>query len=251
MFPAKVRLPRGAASALLALLICLEQSSSTDGVALASAQERPSTATATLTVRLTVAPTLPAAAREAVIREAAVIWGRCGVTLEWLPGFAGRPERDRQLRVLIIPRPGAVKENTPQDVGELLRLNDGEAVAIASIDRARHVVEKAAAPGFDPPARWSDNVLGVVLGRVVAHEIGHYLLGTSTHAGRGLMRARFTAQEFADLRFGTFALDADAAAWLAARTRASMPWDSAKAAAAESRRLFAGGGTYDRFSYRR
>jgi hypothetical protein len=37
-----------------------------------------------------------------------------------------------------------------------------------------------------------------VLGRAVAHEIGHYLLATATHANRGLMRASIDASEFAD-----------------------------------------------------
>ena len=56
--------------------------------------------------------------------------------------------------------------------------------------------------------------LGVVLGRALAHEIGHYLLDTATHARNGLMRPQFDAVEFTDLREGTFSLDRDAAAWL-------------------------------------
>ena len=60
-----------------------------------------------------------------------------------------------------------------------------------------------------------DHRLGVVLGRAVAHEIGHYLLHTNTHARRGLMRARIEAREFADLRSGSFRLDEAAEAHLA------------------------------------
>jgi len=56
-----------------------------------------------------------------------------------------------------------------------------------------------------------------VLGRALAHEIGHYLLDTHTHARTGLMRPNFNALEFTDLRNSTFALDHAAAAWL--RTR--------------------------------
>ena len=33
---------------------------------------------------------------------------------------------------------------------------------------------------------------GVLLGRAIAHEIGHLLLGTNAHAGSGLMRARWS-----------------------------------------------------------
>ena len=38
---------------------------------------------------------------------------------------------------------------------------------------------------------------GTLLGRVMAHEVGHLLLGTTTHAEDGLMRARWTDQHLA------------------------------------------------------
>jgi hypothetical protein len=53
-----------------------------------------------------------------------------------------------------------------------------------------------------------------VLGRAVAHEIGHYLLGPA-HASSGLMRANIDAQEFADVRSRSFLLDNPAQAYLA------------------------------------
>jgi hypothetical protein len=62
--------------------------------------------------------------------------------------------------------------------------------------------------------------LGVVLGRAVAHEIGHYLLESSWHARYGLMRATIDAREFADLRTGSFRLDRESQAHLAARALA-------------------------------
>ena len=41
---------------------------------------------------------------------------------------------------------------------------------------------------------------GVLLGRAIGHEVGHLLLGTTTHPSRGLMRARWAS---ADLQGGT------------------------------------------------
>jgi len=38
-------------------------------------------------------------------------------------------------------------------------------------------------------------LLGLGLGRVIAHEIGHMLLGTRKHARRGLMRAVWITQD--------------------------------------------------------
>jgi len=61
----------------------------------------------------------------------------------------------------------------------------------------------------------------IVGGRAVAHEIGHYLLDTHTHASHGLMRAQFDAVEFTDLRDGTFALDRTASEWLKLRLNLS------------------------------
>jgi hypothetical protein len=45
------------------------------------------------------------------------------------------------------------------------------------------------------PGAFAQILLGRALGRVLAHEIGHYLLGTAEHATHGLMRARFAPQD--------------------------------------------------------
>jgi hypothetical protein len=42
---------------------------------------------------------------------------------------------------------------------------------------------------IDAPYRLRSDALGRVLGRALAHEVGHYLLASRKHAGRGLMRA--------------------------------------------------------------
>jgi len=60
-----------------------------------------------------------------------------------------------------------------------------------------------------------------VLGRAVAHEIGHYLLQSNTHSPYGLIRASIDAREFADLRTGAFRLDRESQAYLAVRAVAA------------------------------
>jgi hypothetical protein len=78
----------------------------------------------------------------------------------------------------------------------------------------------------DPP-QTHDRRIGVVLGRAVAHEIGHFLLQTNTHASDGLMRARILASEFADLSRQSFRLDRAAEAHLAAiAASGSIPLDA-------------------------
>jgi len=44
-----------------------------------------------------------------------------------------------------------------------------------------------------------------LLGHVAAHEIGHLLLGSNSHAAAGIMHARWTAEELASARVGGLA----------------------------------------------
>ncbi|HKB11332.1 MAG TPA: hypothetical protein VKD69_11775 [Vicinamibacterales bacterium] len=62
----------------------------------------------------------------------------------------------------------------------------------------RHVERHAALArrdGAGLPAAMAETFLGRALGRALAHEIGHYLLGTREHSAHGLMRPRFTPQD--------------------------------------------------------
>lgn len=45
------------------------------------------------------------------------------------------------------------------------------------------------------PPLLRDHLVGLALGRVLAHEIGHVLLEEPSHAGHGLMRASFSADD--------------------------------------------------------
>lgn len=115
------------------------------------------------------------------------------------------------MRVLVVSSadgsPGRDGHHWP--VAELLRDGEGRPLAIASVAAARRVVR--AARLASEPAVLTDRRVGVVLGRAIAHEIGHFLLDTTGHARRGLMRARIEADEFVDLRTGGFGLDDEAA----------------------------------------
>jgi hypothetical protein len=180
---------------------------------------------------LTVAPNLPDVSRHALISEAERIWKREGVALEWPTGPA---DGSASLRVLVIARREAVMKGTRErwPVAELVPQAEQRALAIASIASAERVLDEASAGRqllMRPES--AEYRLGVVLGRAVAHEIGHYLLATATHADHGLMRAAIDAHEFADPAARTFGLDETAGAWL-------RDWLSARAAGARSARVF-------------
>jgi hypothetical protein len=73
-------------------------------------------------------------------------------------------------------------------------------------------------PGVPPfpslPKTFYDVLLSRALGRALAHEIGHYLLPTSRHTARGLMRAHFSPSELLEpahrQRYGLDPVDRDA-----------------------------------------
>ena len=176
-----------------------------------------------LHVLLTVSSELAPAARQTLITEAERIWQREQVNIDWAgPGSGGEPA-DAPLRVLVVAQPerraAASARNWP--VAELMTEATPRAVAIASIDGAQRVVNEAT-PHQRIDARTRDLQLGLVLGRAVAHEIGHFLLATSTHARSGLMRATVDAREFTAASSDSFRLDRDASRWLRQRRTTAL-----------------------------
>lgn len=170
-----------------------------------------------LEVLLTTAATLSEAARDAMQSEVATIWLQQGITIDWLPPVTVRSVAANRLRALVVPKRLADSGIEPISVGELVRPSNGHPVALVSIESAQQLVTSVRGRAGYELIAVDQRRLGIVLGRALAHEIGHYLLDTHTHARTGLMRATFNALEFTELRGRTFALDADASEWM--RTR--------------------------------
>jgi hypothetical protein len=180
-----------------------------------------------LNVRIISTQDLPPFTRLSLMVEAQTIWNDGHVRLRWISrdaDAAGESVLPVLVMARVVPPVGA---DGPFTVGELIRHEGMPALAVASITGARRIVEGSQRFSlFDAPET-HDRRVGVVLGRALAHEIGHYMLQTNTHAVNGLMRARIQAEEFADLRRGTFRLDRAAAAHLAAIAAAgSLPADA-------------------------
>lgn len=171
-------------------------------------------------VTLSTTEALPEAVRTVVADEVEAIWAREGVTIVWEPmPLAGA---SAGMRVLVVSTAGGASDRGHHwPVAELLHDGGGGPLAVASVAAARRVLETAGLVG--EPEALADRRLGVVLGRAIAHEIGHHLLATASHSRRGLMRARIEAHEFADLRRIGFGLDARAAS----RVRAALMRDAA------------------------
>ena len=169
-----------------------------------------------LNLYFTSSDSLAVASRRVLMAEADSIWRLGHVRLNWLREST-EAEEGPSLRVLVVARPvPQASEYSPWTVAELMRLGGSQATAIASTIGARRILDEGRRQLLQEPVALEDYRLGLVLGRAVSHEIGHYLLQTNTHATRGLMRARIDAREFADLRSGSFHLDRAAEAHLAA-----------------------------------
>jgi len=159
-----------------------------------------------LNLRLTAADNLPPTSKRVLVSEAAAIWKQEGIRLQWLSGAESR--EGATLRVLVMPRTvGAPADGEPWPVGELLRFEDSRAIAIASIAGALRVVDESQRLQLLDAPMLREYRLGLVLGRAVAHEIGHFLLRTNAHSDSGLMRANIGAREFADPHADSFQLD--------------------------------------------
>jgi len=149
------------------------------------------------------------------------VWAPYGVTFCWAEGPRGCEGVEARVRVLIaddLPA-SAVRETARQPVVGRITFHAGAPGSdiVLSLTSARHLVVHATLGGrpiSEWPAAIAEHFIPRVMGRALAHEIGHFLLGTHTHARSGLMRPRFDAVEFTDLRQGSFSLDQDAAAWL-------------------------------------
>jgi len=172
-----------------------------------------------LNLRLTTSSELSGVSQRALVNETEAIWRDANVRLRWITDNPSA-ETGRPLRILVTRRAVSASDKHSWPVGELLRFEDNSAIATASITSALRIIQgNPDRELLDLPAMHQYK-LGIVLGRAVAHEIGHYLLESSWHARYGLMRATIDAREFADLRTGAFRLDRESQAHLAARALA-------------------------------
>ena len=153
---------------------------------------------------------LPAATRHQLARETRNIWDQQAVRIEGLDAPAIGPY---DLHIELVTGPTAGEATGPDALAVFSRPNRRVTLFLEVAERTM----RAGMPD-DASRNWPvlhrHLLLGVVLGRAIAHEIGHYLLGPH-HSRRGLMRARFTPVELVDPRAGLFGLGRLEAARLA------------------------------------
>ena len=177
-------------SVILILSIVTATSSGAVGAASEAA------AVAVRTYNYAAVPDLELAAAKS---EAENIFDKAGISLEWIdcrvPGTNHgaactepvRTGRDLLLR-LVDRRPRDGERIVPLGESMLDREQRGGVLMTVDLFPVRDVAAGASAPASQ------------VLGRAVAHEIGHLLLGTAEHPRLGLMRALWSNDELRGLK---------------------------------------------------
>ena len=143
-----------------------------------------------------------------VRREVDAIWATQAVRIEWSPAETAACVR------VVIDRPSSVLPLAPAGWDEQWSVAATPIVAgqvsgpiYVSVEAAERVV-RSASPPYSTPALAGVMVPRVV-GRSIAHELAHVLLNTRAHAMHGLLRARFSADEFVDPGRDGFTLDGE------------------------------------------
>jgi len=146
--------------------------------------------------------------------EAAKIWTTAGLDVAWTAPPTSFDVTDPGTVVLVVrpalSRRSAVESGSSRAVPGpalgwiLFDANDKRGFIEVSLDAITSVVMRGVyreRPVRDLPRRTQSDLLGRSLGRVIAHEIGHWRMGRE-HARRGLMKESLNPQDLVDWAAG-------------------------------------------------
>jgi len=145
------------------------------------------------------APGLPPEVARAAAAEAAGIWAPHGVEIVVVDPGRLLPADTVVLRVAV----GTAPPGSSIALGEIGFDVDGMPGHLVTVfvDRVLRLLAEARVSGV-PMAAWPPSfqrrVLARAIGRVIAHEIGHFVLRMRGHSRSGLMRVSLTAGDLAD-----------------------------------------------------
>jgi hypothetical protein len=165
----------------------------------------------------------PPAFVAAAIEEAADIWAAYGVRIR-VPAATGDGSDGGVRLVVKFTRPGE-RHTAPGALGSIVFDGDAPEPTIELYPAAASAL--IAAVAFNRresawPAGPEDRVLARVLGRALAHEIGHFLLRSKTHSRDGLMKAEHIGSDLMAPGHHGFALSPDEICTLHAVLSASV-----------------------------
>ena len=187
-----------------------------------------------MTVDVTAAPNVSPALVTRLLAETDAVWRASGLTFVWrmAPGEA-RPDAGiaeagpctaAALHVVIGGETGVRQENRIQ-LGWIVFDDEHtpERQIYLSYENAeRYLLASQGIVGVASQMTIAQRrtLLGRLMGRALAHELGHYLLASKVHTPRGLMQATRTASDFFSIDRGGFDLDTAQRLAIASRLRA-------------------------------
>ena len=158
-----------------------------------------------ITLTVHASPEVPAPIVSGALEEAAVIWRRVGLTLHWTiddragaPRSSGTADEVCALRVTIDAAPPAAAGTmmalgwiafNADEPGEEIHLSFNNAMALLRDVRGADVALRLT-------LMERNILLSRAVGRALAHELGHYLLGSREHTRTGLMQTARSASDF-------------------------------------------------------
>jgi hypothetical protein len=180
-------------------------------------------ATMTIEVDLTPLMPMPAPRLHALMEETTAIWKPNGLDINWTTSPTDQPAPVVRIRVIEDDERSADRCDEQREtvvtrldcgrrLGATMFRDDGsgvESTLALSVGGAAEMVEHmvhAQGRGAHSPLNLREYLVGRVLGRVLAHEIGHYVLGTPLHTPDGLMRPVFPANQLVAAARHPFAL---------------------------------------------
>jgi hypothetical protein len=160
-------------------------------------------------------PESPAVITSAVA-EAARVWARYGVDIRVPSDDAIEGTRSIQVRVRFAE---PQRRGTAANSIGLILFHDGEPEPVITLYPATAWELMLGSVGAAPaswPLHYRDIVVGRVLGKALAHEVGHFLLGHQ-HSQKGLMRACHSIADLMEIDDRRLSLSAGEQAQLVAR----------------------------------
>jgi hypothetical protein len=142
----------------------------------------------TITVAVVDTANMATPTRIAAEREAGRIIERAGIHVTW-HDLASENRMDLESDAIVIRIVERANSANPNMLGEaFVPASDRATYATVSFDRVRHLVQDSVRNG-------AGTSVAAVLGHVIAHEIGHLLLGTNSHSKSGVMTAVWQVEE--------------------------------------------------------
>jgi hypothetical protein len=135
---------------------------------------------------------MPQQLEAAMMEEAGLIWAEYGVDIR--TSNARDAGRDGAIRLAVVLAERKDRSISSEALGSIQFFDDvPEPTIVMYPNTAATLVPTVMLPGRDDhewPGLNRDLTVGRVLGRALAHEIGHFLLRSRDHSATGLMRAR-------------------------------------------------------------